>query len=84
MNLALAIKKARQLRGYSQEELGKLVGLTQGAVGHFENGRRSPSVATLEKIALACQVSLVEIMNMGDEALDNPQPAPQTDLEVPA
>lgn len=42
-----------QSQGISQEELAALMSCTRGAVGHYLNGRRSPSLAQLNRIAAA-------------------------------
>lgn len=35
----LMVKAREQLGGISQQEMGELLGMTQGAVGHIEQGR---------------------------------------------
>ena len=46
-------KIVMQSRGISQEELAASVSCTRGAIGHYLNGRRSPSLAQLNRIAAA-------------------------------
>lgn len=38
------LRTIRKRLGMTQEELAQEVGLTKGAIGHYENGRREPSV----------------------------------------
>lgn len=38
-----ALKKYRKKRSLSQQDLAALIGVTQGCIGHIENGRRLPS-----------------------------------------
>lgn len=45
------IKECRISEGMSRAELGKLVGLSDKAIAHYENGIREPKLATLEKLA---------------------------------
>ena len=56
MNLKMEIfaerlKELRTEKGLSQRELAKAVGLTQGAITHWENGVRSPSGEALILLA---------------------------------
>lgn len=51
------IKECRKSEGLSQAELGKLIGLTDKAIGHYEKGIREPKLATLEKLADALSVN---------------------------
>jgi len=45
------IKQARELNGYTQSELAKLIGCNQSAIAHFENNRTAPSEEVLNQIA---------------------------------
>lgn len=49
--------EAREKRGLSQAELGKLAGLQPAAIGHFERDRRKPSFANVRALAKALNVS---------------------------
>ncbi len=55
------IRATRDLRGWTQEELGKLAGLPQSAVARLENPDtlHSPNIKTLLKIASAFDVALI-------------------------
>ena len=37
-------------RNLNQTEAGKLLGITQGQVGHIENGRRRPGMAVIRRL----------------------------------
>lgn len=39
------LKKYREQAGATQSGLADLVGMTQGAIAHYENGRRKPGLA---------------------------------------
>ncbi len=47
------LKELRKSRGYTQQELAKLIGVSASSIGMYEQGRREPENAVLSKI---CQV----------------------------
>lgn len=53
-----AIRKLREAKGFSQLEFATALGVTQGAVSHWENGRRKPDIDDLVRIAelLGCKL----------------------------
>lgn len=52
------LKKEREKRGLTQEEMAKAIGVGQTAYCYFENGMRVPSIAVLIQIADYCNVSI--------------------------
>jgi transcriptional regulator with XRE-family HTH domain len=52
------IKRMRERRGISQEELANRLGLTRGRLSMYEIGKREPDVDTLSKMADFFGVSL--------------------------
>lgn len=44
------IKEARLAKGYTQEDLGKLIGVSKVSVCSYELGKKMPSVQTLKNI----------------------------------
>lgn len=52
------IKAARNMRGVSQKELGKKIGLTQQGISFYEQGIRPIRIDTLLRIAEECEVPL--------------------------
>jgi transcriptional regulator with XRE-family HTH domain len=46
-NIGKRLRAARQKRGYSQEEVAELAGLSQAAVSYIEAGKRGPGLGTL-------------------------------------
>lgn len=46
------LKKLRRLAGMSQVELASTLGLTQGAIAHYEKGIRRPNVDIAKKILI--------------------------------
>lgn len=58
----MQIKEIRKRRRLTQEQLGKLVGMTSAHIGHFEIGSRKPSYQNLSRLADALKVSVDELM----------------------
>lgn len=51
------LKSARELRGWSQSELGTRSGMPPSSVAHFEAGARKPSFDNLRRLANALAVT---------------------------
>lgn len=51
------IQKRRQELGITQEELADRLNLSRTHMGHIEQGRRSPSLEVINKIAKALKTS---------------------------
>ena len=62
MSIGQNIKNARKSKGLSQKQLGELLGVSQAAIGQFENEKSTPKLETLEKIANALDVSVFELI----------------------
>lgn len=60
--LGKKIKRARKATDYSQEELADKVRISRTHMGHIEQGRRTPSLEVLEKIARALKVSIKDLL----------------------
>ncbi|HAP31990.1 MAG TPA: LexA family transcriptional repressor [Firmicutes bacterium] len=71
--LCMNIKKFRERKGLTQEELGRLVGKEKSTIGCYETGARAPRVETLALIAKALAVSMDELtgLSKGDYVLEN-------------
>lgn len=68
------IKKARISKGYTQKELGEMIGVSQAMVAQYEANKREPKPQTIEKFADALQVPISDIYNASHElrdAIDN-------------
>ena len=50
-NIADKIKTLRKAKGLTQEQFAERIGLTRGAIGGYETGRRNPRLPDLQKIA---------------------------------
>jgi len=57
------IKKWREKRNISQEELAHRAGLYRTYVGHLENARYSPSAYVLYKIARVLRVDIFDFFS---------------------
>jgi transcriptional regulator with XRE-family HTH domain len=70
-DVSARLKAVRQQRGLSQRELAKRAGVTNGMISLIEQGRVSPSVASLKKVLAGIPMSLAEFFTM------DPGEAPQ-------
>lgn len=48
-----SLKQFREKAGVTQAALAERVGMTQGAIAHYENGRRTPGLAESRRLMLA-------------------------------
>jgi transcriptional regulator with XRE-family HTH domain len=51
------MKKYRKKKGFTQEKLAELCNTDPAYIGQMENGRRSPSMLYIEKIATALNIA---------------------------
>lgn len=56
------VREAREARGWSQEQLGRAIGYSDVAVGHWERGKNQVSVDNLIKISQALNYPLVWLL----------------------
>lgn len=56
------IQILRKRRGYTQESLAEIVGVSVTHVGHIEQGRRKPRIDLLRKIADALGVRVKDLI----------------------
>ena len=64
------IGKLRTQRGMSQEVLSGLAGIARSHLAEIENGRKSPTVETLWRIAGALDMRLSDLIRMVEEELE--------------
>ena len=57
------VKKLRQAKGWSQEELARRAGLHRTYIGSIERSERNISLINIEKIAKALNVSITKLLN---------------------
>jgi transcriptional regulator with XRE-family HTH domain len=63
----LAVRQLRQERGISQEQLGQTAGLHRNHVGEIERAEMSPTLDTVEAIALALTILPSELLARAEQ-----------------
>lgn len=61
MGIAHNLKKLRNEKGLTQDELSKLLNINRATYAHYETGRREPDLETLKMLAKFFNVSLDEL-----------------------
>ena len=56
------LRKFRDLRGYTQAQLGLRSGVGAASISHFETGQRTPTLETLIKLADALNVTVDSLL----------------------
>lgn len=56
MTIGENIKKFRLEKGWTQEQFGKLLNISQAMVAQYENNKRNPKLETIQKISTALDV----------------------------
>lgn len=62
-NLANNLRKLREARGFTQQQMAKLAGVPRPTWGNLESGSANPTVAVLVKVANALQVRVEELIS---------------------
>ncbi|MBQ4117768.1 MAG: helix-turn-helix transcriptional regulator, partial [Oscillospiraceae bacterium] len=75
------ISELRKSKGYTQEELGKLVGVSNKTVSRWENGNYMPDIETLRLLAKEFSVSIEELLD--GKAKNAQKPAARPDPFTP-
>jgi transcriptional regulator with XRE-family HTH domain len=63
------IRRVREARGLNQAQLAVSIGTGPAAISRIENGRQSPSMETLEKIAQGLGVEVADLFPKGQSPL---------------
>jgi transcriptional regulator with XRE-family HTH domain len=63
---AKRLKSARELKGWTQEYLAEMVGVTNGAISGYERNYREPDLAMLAKISKFLDVSVDYLLGNSD------------------
>ncbi len=79
--IGLRIRQAREQKGYKQDELGPMIGLSSGAAAQWETGRVRPSIKNLEKLAPVLGTSVSWLMN-GDHPDEQARAHTNTEFET--
>jgi len=59
--LARNVRRLRQARGLSQDELADAIGIQTSAISHIENRRGNPTLVTIELLAEALGVRFIDL-----------------------
>ena len=70
INLKDTLKSLRQQKNITQETLAEYLGITQQSVGKWERGEGFPDIVLLPKIALYFNVSIDELLNVGQARIE--------------
>lgn len=60
------IKKAREIKGYSQEYLAEELKISQSAYSDLENNKTKISLQHLERIARVLETDIIELLSKGE------------------
>ena len=58
----IKLREIRQARGLTMKELGEAIGVTESAIGLYENGRRKPNYEKLRLIAQVLNCSIDDLV----------------------
>jgi transcriptional regulator with XRE-family HTH domain len=83
MNIGARIRDARQRQRLSQGELADRAEINRTYLSQLENGRSSPTLEVLERIARALGVETAELISEAQAARE-PEPQYETVVDVPA
>lgn len=61
-NVGATIRKLREAKGLTQDQLATAVGMMRSNISRIEAAKHRPTLETVEKIAKALKVSLVELV----------------------
>jgi transcriptional regulator with XRE-family HTH domain len=61
------VKRIRQEKGLTQEQLAELSGFSQQYISGLEQGRRNPTVVSLYELATALGVSHMELVRSAED-----------------
>ncbi len=60
IKLGRKIQELREAKGYSQEKLAYIADMDRVSIGYIEQGRRTPKLSTLYKLAKCLDVSVAD------------------------
>ena len=69
MEIGSKIMYGRKMKGWSQTDLGKLVGMTKASISGIEKGHNKPSPKNLKKISDALGIPMEMLVENFDPAL---------------
>jgi len=69
------LKSLRENRNMTQEQLAKLIGMSQQSIDHYENGRANPSIETLKRLVEVFNTTVDYLLGLTDNP-NRPEDAP--------
>ncbi len=66
MTIGEKIRHLRVLKGYSQENMAELIGISPTAYGNIERNGTDISLSRLEQIAKTLEVNVLDILSFGE------------------
>ncbi|WP_314413082.1 helix-turn-helix domain-containing protein [Streptomyces kroppenstedtii] len=76
MSFGMQVRRVREERGYSLEQLAERSGLSFRGLIYIEHGRRNPGVLTILSIASGLNVAPARLFEDAFESLDRTEPEP--------
>nr|WP_319570051.1 helix-turn-helix transcriptional regulator [uncultured Draconibacterium sp.] len=67
MDIGINIKRLREDRGIKQSEIADLIGMHRSNYSKIENGQREISIAAVDKIAAFFNITIDELVHMGED-----------------
>lgn len=67
MTIGQRIRQIRQQRGYTQKKVAEACGMADSAIRKYESGAQVPRIETLQRIASALNVPVIELLGTVDE-----------------
>lgn len=65
MSIIYRLARLRKIKGFSQDRLSKVSGVSRVTIARIETGKTSPNLKTLELIANALKVPVTDIVEGG-------------------
>ncbi|ANY74553.1 Transcriptional regulator [Paenibacillus lactis] len=62
MTYGSRIAKLREQKGWTQEELSELIGISRASLSHYEQNRRKPNLETLTRLADIFETTIDKII----------------------
>lgn len=70
--VAWNLRRLRVERSISQDDLAHSAGVERAYVGHIERGSRNPTVTTLERLAIALNAHVSELLREPEQGTERP------------
>lgn len=63
VKVGIQIQKIRELKGLSQQDLAAKCNFEKSNMSRLEAGNVNPTLSTLEKVATALEINIIELFN---------------------